>query len=803
MFSRLMGNGNKEQVIYDIFKEFPLPVFYKNHNNKVLTNKVFDEFTGANKRKVLQRLFEHNTAASDHFETKIENDIGKSIDAIVYISDVGENEQTEEKLGIIVDISDKNRAKETMQLLKERYELATNGSNEGLWDWSIKEDKAFFSNRFKEILGILNKPVKNSIKTWLDLIHPDDKIKVVQALEDHINNKSATFHCEHRILVNDQIKWVAIKGKVTRSKDGLSQRIVGFLTDISEIKQAQLALKNSEEQFKLFMKNLPAGAFIKDENHNIIFSNQYLNDFFGVDTLVNKNIKELLSPQDYESIIKKSDLVLEKGIYTTEEKLLDKNNQEKYFQAHRFLIQKDDKNLIAGIFSDITNQKKTQSKLNILAHYDLLTNLPNRALFQDTLVKKISKSRRNKTKFALMFIDLDNFKMINDTLGHDYGDLLLIEVAKRLNNILREEDLVSRLGGDEFTVILDDIKDTAYPSIVAQKIIDSLSQPVKLDDEIGYIGASVGIAIFPDDAANKEDLIKNADMAMYSAKQGGKNIYRYFTEDMNADAKERLELSNDLRNAIQNDQLQLYYQPVIDTSNNTLYGCEALIRWEHPKYGIITPDNFIRLAEEGGFMAKIGKWIMKKACTQLSIMQKLGLNIKIAINISSKQLTQNHLEHTLKTIIKESGIDPSLLELEVTESFLMENIKQVEIALTNLKKIGINTAIDDFGTGYSSLARLKKLPISKLKIDKSFIGDIPTDEDDMQIASTIIALAKQLNLDVVAEGVETKEQVDFLKAQGCTLMQGYYFSEAIAEKNFNSYLRDKTHKTTQTAKRYS
>ncbi len=792
MFSRLMGSNNKEQVIYDIFKEFPLPVFYKNHNNKILTNKVFDEFTGDNRRKVLQSLFNHNTANTDHFETKIENDIGKTIDAIVYISDISEDEQSDEKLGIIVDISDKNRAKETMQLLKERYELATNGSNEGLWDWNIKEDKAFFSNRFKEILGVLNKPVKNSIKTWLDLIHPDDKIKVVHALEDHINNKSATFHCEHRILINGETKWVAIKGKVTRSKDGQSQRIVGFLTDISEIKQAQLALKNSEEQFKLFMKNLPAGAFIKDENHNIIFSNQYLNDFFGVDTLVNKNIKELLSAEDYESIIKKSDLVLEKGIYTTEEKLIDKNNQEKYFQAHRFLIQKDDKNLIAGIFSDITDQKKTQSKLNILAHYDLLTNLPNRALFQDTLVKKISKARRNKTKFALMFIDLDNFKMINDTLGHDYGDLLLIEVAKRLNNILREEDLVSRLGGDEFTVILDDIKDTAYPSIVAQKIIDSLSQPVKLDDEIGYIGASVGIAIFPDDATNKEDLIKNADMAMYSAKQGGKNIYRYFTEDMNADAKERLELSNDLRNAIQNNQLQLYYQPVIDTTNNTLYGCEALIRWEHPKYGIVTPDNFIRLAEEGGFMAKIGKWIMQRACTQLSIMQKLGLNIKIAINISSKQLTQNHLEHTLKTIIKESGINPGLLELEVTESFLMENIKQVEIALTNLKKIGINTAIDDFGTGYSSLARLKKLPISKLKIDKSFIGDIPNDEDDMQIASTIITLAKQLNLDVVAEGVETKEQVDFLKKHGCTLMQGYYFSEAIAEKDFNAYLRDKT-----------
>ena len=790
MFSKLMGTSNKEEVIRELFDDFPLPIFYKTGHHKIITNKVFDEFTGTNKQKVLQKLLQTKPLHHNHFETKIENDIGKTIDAIVYISDVGDEEESD-KLGIIVDISEKNRAKETMQLLKERYELATNGSNEGLWDWNIKEDNAFFSNRFKEILGIANQPVKNSIRTWLDRIHPEDKINVVHKLEDHINSKSKSFYCEHRILVNDEVRWVAIKGKVTRDAKGYPQRIVGFLTDISEIKAAQIALKNSEEQFKLFMKNLPAGAFIKDEHHNIIFSNQYLNDFFGVDTLVNKNIKEILPETDYQSIINTSELVIKHGMYTTEEKLVDKNGETKYFQAHRFLIKKDGQNLIAGIFADITDQKLTQNKLNILAHYDLLTNLPNRALFQDTLTKKISKSKRNKTKLALMFIDLDNFKMINDTLGHDYGDLLLQEVAKRLTSILREEDLVARLGGDEFTVILDDIKDTAYPSIVAQKIIDSLSQPVKLKDEIGYIGASVGIAIFPDDATDKEELIKNADMAMYSAKTGGKNIYRYFTEDMNADAKERLELSNDLRNAINNNQLKLYYQPIIDVTTNTLNACEALVRWEHPKYGTIAPENFIKLAEEGGFMVQIGKWVIQRACQQLKVMEKLGLSVKIAVNISSKQLTQNHLEHTIKTLVKENGINPHLLELEVTESFLSENAKQVEIALGNLKKIGILTAIDDFGTGYSSLAKLKKLPISKLKIDKSFIDDIPNDEDDMQIAATIILLAKNLNLKVVAEGVETKAQVDFLKEHGCTLMQGYYFSEAIAEEDFNNYLRGK------------
>lgn len=794
MFSRLISHSNKAEVIHDIFEDFPLPIFYQNEEHKILTNRVFDEFTGANRQKVLKRLLDVNTLGKSHFETKIENDIGKRIDAIVYISHVGDEDENT-RLGIIVDISEKNRAKETMQLLKERYELATNGSNEGLWDWSIKGDKAFFSNRFKEILGVLNKPIENSdsIKVWLERIHPEDKIKVVRKLEDHINARSQSFYCEHRIVVDGKTKWVAIKGKVNKDDHGNPSRIVGFLTDISDIKQAQIALQNSEEQFKLFMKNLPAGAFIKDQDHNIIFSNQYLDDFFGVDTLVGKNVQELLPPEAYKSLVAQSEMILKHGMYTTEEELINKNGEKKYFQAHRFLIRKGDQELIAGIFADISDQKQTQNKLNILAHYDLLTNLPNRALFQDTLTKKLSKAKRNQNRVALMFIDLDNFKMINDTLGHDYGDLLLIEVAKRLTSVLREEDLVARLGGDEFTVILDDIKDTAYPSIVAQKIIDSLSQPIKLKDELGYIGASVGIAVYPDDATDKEELIKNADMAMYSAKQSGKNVYRYFTEDMNADAKERLELSNDLRNAVLNNELKLFYQPIIDTRTNTLYACEALIRWEHPKYGIITPNNFIKLAEEGGFMAKIGKWIIQQACAQLRIMEELGLEVKIAINISSKQLTQNHLEHTLKTIIKETNVNPKLLELEVTESFLMENIKQVEIALHNLKRFGINTAIDDFGTGYSSLARLKKLPISKLKIDKSFIDDIPNDKDDMQIATTIIALAKQLGLEVVAEGVETKAQVDFLKAQGCHMMQGYYFSEAIVQEEFNRYLRAKAH----------
>ncbi len=790
MFKKLIGADVKEAngTIETMIKNFPIPMFYKHtKNNSFVTNSAFDTFTGSNRQKVLNQLLSLNDTNKNKFEIELVNDIGQKIESITYVSDVGHDDEA--KLGIIVDISEQNNAKRTINSFKERYELATSGSNEGLWDFDVKSGEVFYSNRFKEIIGYANKPLKNHISSWINTIIPEDRAQVAKALENHINGLSTNFNVEHRVKIDNQIRWVSIRGKASRSKDGKSMRVVGFLNDITEIKGAQIALRNSEEQFQLFMENLPAGAFIKDEHNTFLFSNKYLNNFFGVDTLQGKNITDIMSTEDQNNIIH-NNVLLKRGTFTAEEKLSDKMGKNHYFQTHRFVIDKNSQKLFGGIYSDISEQKKTETKLNILAHYDLLTNLPNRALFQDSLRNAVSKAKRNTNKIALMFIDLDNFKMINDTLGHDYGDLLLIEVAKRLKATLRAEDTVSRLGGDEFTIILEDIQDTAYPSIVAQKIIDTLSEPIQLKDEMGYIGASVGIAIFPDDADEIESLIKNADMAMYTAKNGGKNIYKYFTEDMNTDATERLELSNDLRSAIVNNQLKLYYQPIMNTKNGSLEAFEALVRWEHPKYGIITPDNFIKLAEEGGFMSKVGKWILHRACEQIKFMQNEGVRAKIAVNISSKQLTQNHLEQTLKSIVKESGIDPTLLELEVTEGFLMENMDQVQSVLANLQKIGINTAIDDFGTGYSSLAHLKKLPITKLKIDKSFIDDIPSDKDGMQIASTIITLAQQLSLEVVAEGVETGKQVEFLKSKGCHLMQGYYFSEAIPEEEINSYIRE-------------
>ena len=784
----MLGFRKDSSIVENLIESLSIPMFYKFSNvNKFITNKAFDEFFGSSRKKVLDYLNSLNINSENKFEVEVENDIGKKISAIAYISSITKN--SDDKLGLLVDITEQKRAKDAITLLKERYELATKGSNEGLWDWDIQKDELYTSLKFKEILGYKADSINSSLKSWINIILKEDRAGFIKALEDHINGRNPKFNYEYRVNHDGVIKWYLARGKAVY-EGGELKRVVGFLSDISEIKNAQLALKESQEQFELFMQNLPAGVYIRDLDGNIVFSNNYMNNFFGMKSLSNKNIKELFNKEQYQQLISSNKSVVNGEIINSQIYIKDRFDNDKYFHVNQFLLHRSQEKLIGTIFTDFTAQKLTEKKLDKLAHYDLLTNLPNRALFYDSLNNSISKAKRKDKKIALMFIDLDNFKTINDTLGHDYGDLLLKEVSKKLKSILRTEDVVSRLGGDEFTVILDPIEDNTFPSFVAQKIIDELSKPIKLKDEMGYIGSSIGIAIFPDDAKDIDTLIKFADMAMYRAKESGKNRYRYFTSEMDEDAREKMELTNDLRNAVLNNQLKLYYQPIIDVKKNQIALFEALVRWEHPRYGLISPESFITLAEEGGFMVKIGKWILQEACQQIKRIENRGYNIKIAVNISSKQLTQNHLEQTIKEIVKQSGIDPNNLELEVTEGFLMENIKKVEQTLSNLKDFGIGIAIDDFGKGYSSLSRLKSLPISKLKIDKSFVNDIVENEDDRKIILVIIALAKGLGLDIVAEGVETKEQLDFLKKNGVYKIQGYYFSKPISYKKVDKFLDD-------------
>ncbi len=445
-----------------------------------------------------------------------------------------------------------------------------------------------------------------------------------------------------------------------------------------------------------------------------------------------------------------------------------------------------------GVAADITKLKESQERAEFLAFHDTLTNLPNRVLFLDRLEHAIKKSIRNESKLAILFIDLDQFKNINDTLGHPVGDILLQEIAQRLKKTVRPEDTIARLGGDEFVILIENVKDETLLATIANRILKELSKPVLLESKESIITCSIGISIYPNDGVDGDILIQNADTAMYAAKAEGRNNYQFYRKDLTIIAKEKFALENDLRKVLSRNELTLKYQPQVDTMEHKMMGVEALVRWKHNSKGFISPELFIRLAEEIGMINDIGKWVFREACKQTKIWQDKGMNnFRVAVNLSVKQLMNPNLVKDFKNILEEIGIEAETIELEVTESYIMEHIEKCIDTLYKLKEMGFTLAIDDFGTGYSSLSYLKKLPIKRLKVDKSFVMDIYKDSDDMAIAKTILAMGKSLGLEVIAEGVEEEEQLNFLMQQGCEEVQGYYFSKPLMPDELEEWYRKK------------
>ncbi|MDQ2078023.1 EAL domain-containing protein [Marinimicrobium sp. ABcell2] len=440
---------------------------------------------------------------------------------------------------------------------------------------------------------------------------------------------------------------------------------------------------------------------------------------------------------------------------------------------------------------DITDIKQNQERMETLAYYDQLTGLQNRLLFKEQLRGALSMAEREKHHLALMYLDLDHFKRINDTLGHEAGDQLLIEVATRLRRCLREEDCVARLGGDEFAVLLKHVDSAQYCFVVASKIIGALNRPMMLVGQEVVVGTSIGITVAPDDGRDPDGLMKNADLAMYQAKYQGRNSFRFYTPEMNLEVESRLNLERDLRQAIRNNEFELYYQPQIDMRSGEIVSAEALIRWHHPERGLVQPDDFIPVAEDSGLIVPIGRWVIRTACQQAKTIQKsLDQNVKIAINVSARQLNDADFVEDFTSVVREIRLDANCLELEITESTLMADTDVVLDRLNRLRELGVSLAIDDFGTGYSSLSILKRLPVDSLKVDRSFVQDLPDDDEDRAITSLIVAMANSLNYKVVVEGVESAAQLDFLEICGCDFAQGFYFSKPVPASELMRLLFD-------------
>jgi diguanylate cyclase (GGDEF)-like protein/PAS domain S-box-containing protein len=443
-----------------------------------------------------------------------------------------------------------------------------------------------------------------------------------------------------------------------------------------------------------------------------------------------------------------------------------------------------------AIKQDISERKLAQQRVNYLAYYDALTGLPNRMLLREHLNTAVAAARRRGRGVALLFLDLDRFKIINDSLGHSFGDLLLRQVASRLKNEIRQEDTVARVGGDEFLILLNNVENFAEVEVIATRIVKSVMGEFVIQGRTVSVTCSLGISVFPEHGEDAEALIKNADMAMYSAKEQGSNTFCFFTDEMNMALMERLNLENGLRSAIDKGELFLVYQPQINIANGSVIGMEALIRWQSREWGLVMPDRFIRVAENSGLIVPIGEWVLRTACRQMKQWQDNGLLLApIAVNVSAVQFRQEGFRELIKQVLDETGLDPQYLELELTESLLLSNEDVMFEVLNGLKSMGLKLAIDDFGTGYSSLSYLRQFPVTKLKIDRSFIREVELNLDDAAITAAIISMAKVLDLKVIAEGIENEAQLLFLMKHECDEGQGYFFSRPLNVQAVESFLR--------------
>jgi diguanylate cyclase (GGDEF)-like protein/PAS domain S-box-containing protein len=572
---------------------------------------------------------------------------------------------------------------------------------------------------------------------------------------------------------------------------------VATFDNITERKRAEEELYRAHHMLQTILNTIPQRVFWKDRNCTYLGCNRILATDAGLNDpaeIIGKSDFDLAWRDTAEAYRADDKLVMEQGSAKLGfEEIQDRPGGGRvWLWTSKIPLWDREGNVngVLGTYEDITDRKVAEERVQYLAYYDALTGLPNRTLLQDRLSKALASARRQKDKVALLFLDLDRFKDINDSLGHALGDFVLQEVAERLKGWAREQDTVARLGGDEFLIVLTRVREVADAAVAAERLMEKMAAEFVVQGHSLGITCSLGISIFPEHGTDGEALIKNADAAMYSAKENGRNHLRFFTADMNAQVVERLTLENSLRLALEKREFFLMYQPQMDMATGRITGLEALLRWQHPELGLVPPDKFIRIAENIGLIVPIGEWVLRTACSQVRKWQDEGLPaVSIAINVSAVQFRQEDFCELTRRVLHETGLAPQYLELELTEGLLLANADVTFSVLQELKAMGLTLAIDDFGTGYSNFNYLRQFRVSKLKIDRSFIRDVAVNPDAAAITTAIISMAKSLNLKVIAEGVEDEAQMSFLRAHQCDEIQGYYFSKPLAVDKVADKLR--------------
>ena len=687
---------------------------------------------------------------------------------------------------------EKAHIKRAIRKNEENFKFALWGSGDEIIDWNVAEGVLKRTNPIKQIKSG-NEDKAFTTESMFKLIHPDDyeriREEILAAFKGEIPYIESSFRFRSK---GGGYIWVLARARVVERnpQDKSALRVLGSIKDITLMKATEDKLNLIAQAFE----NTKDGISVIDSNFKAVFNNKAFYEITGLDHIEAINKQYFFSPEsDNNEMLDQVKVALNNFGEWEGEIWERRHNGEEFAISLKIAIVQDapdTEQYYICVFSDITYRKRSEEELIKLANIDSLTGLPNRSLFLDRLSHAIAYSRRNKTLFALLFIDLDNFKNVNDTLGHTIGDKMLVNIAKRLKGCVRDVDTVARLGGDEFTVLLENIKTTNEVGVCANKILARLAEPMEIEAIHLKTTPSIGIGMYPAHGNDQETILKNADLAMYSAKEKGKNNYQFFTEDMTSLAHERINIENKLRDAIDNDQLTLYYQPKVFSVTGEIVGFEALIRWIHPEDGMISPGAFIPVAEETGLILSLGDWIIEEAIQQAKLWSEINPNgAQIAVNISAKQFMSEYLPDRIAELLEKYDLHPKYLELEITEGTLMENMHHTIQALKRLRDMGLVISLDDFGTGYSSLSYLKEFPVNKLKIDQSFVRDITTDPSDASIVASIITLAHNLGLNVVAEGCETIEQLKFIRSYHCEQVQGYLFSRPLPKAEAEELLR--------------
>jgi len=673
------------------------------------------------------------------------------------------------------------------ELLLENQAIAKIGS------WVLENDSEIL-NCSPEVHRIFEIDLNQDVdfELFLQFVHPDDSRNAAEVIGQSIEER-IPYDLVYRIISSTgQLKYIHGRGQAIVDEQGCLLRRVGSVMDITERKLAEEKLRLSAIMFE----STQEGALITDKDSHIIAVNQAFTDITGyseAEALGNK--PDILKSGKHDAIFyqRMYDALNSQGVWKGEIWNKRKNGD---FYPEWLSIKNvyDDNDQIMNriaVFTDISHIKKSEEQIEHLSYHDPLTGLPNRLLFQSRLTHALDIAKRNQYQLAVMYIDLDHFQNINDSLGHNVGDEVLIMVSERLKNRVRESDTLARIGGDEFIILLEQIDGVEQAAFVAQSILDILTEPFKFEDGSSvFIGASLGVSFFPNDGLTATDLISHADAAVSQAKDNGRNSVHFYTLELTQIAQKRMQLESELRRAIaEKNELQLYYQPQVCMTSGDIVGAEALLRWHHPENGIISPMTFLPVAEKSGLMAELDYWVIETACAQHAKWKNQGQpDFILAINITKYSFMDVSFLSKINYIISKTGIDPKRIELEITEGALIEPSPQVIQTIAELKHMGFTLAIDDFGTGYSSLAYLQRFNVDKLKIDRSFVKDVLTDSQGEAITSAIISMAKSLNLQILAEGVENQEQLALLKEKGCETYQGFYFSKPVPVKDFEKLI---------------